>query len=139
MKDFKAYALRLLRIRERSEYELFRRLREKGAGEEEIKEVIGLLKEWGLVNDREFACEFARSKSKMHWSWLRIERTLRFEFRVAEEDIERARECYNENEVLFYYISRFKRHKRSEEFVRRHLYSKGFQNAFIERVIENLQ
>ena len=138
MRDFKAYAFSLLRVRSRSEFELRTRLKEKGASREEIEEIIGLLKLYGLLDDKEFACEFARSKARNHWSWLKIEMTLLHDFRVKKEHVEVARGCYDEDEVLNYYIKRFKKTKKDPEYIKRHLLQKGFDWDFVNRILKSL-
>ena len=139
MKNFRTYALRLISIRQRSEYELRRRLKEKGAEAEEIEEIIDSFKNIGLLDDTDFACEFARSKSIRHWSWYRIKRTLKFEFGISEDIIDKARDCYNESDVLEYYINKFRAQNRDTEYIKKHLYSKGFSRKFVDKVLENLK
>ncbi|MGB2600275.1 MAG: regulatory protein RecX [Candidatus Omnitrophota bacterium] len=55
LKKGKAYCLRLLSLRQRSEYEIDERLKGKGYGERARKRLLDLLKKDGLVNDLKFA------------------------------------------------------------------------------------
>lgn len=52
------YSFKLLGYRGRSERELINRLSMKGYAEDEIRSVIGKLKETGLINDRSLASSF---------------------------------------------------------------------------------
>ncbi len=139
MRDFRAYALRLISIRPRSEYELRKRLKEKGANIDEIEDIINSFKNAGLLDDADFACEFARSKALQHWSWFRIARELKFKFRISGEIVDKARDCYDETEVIKYYINKFSAHRKDVEYIKRHLYSKGFSHKFVNRVLEGLE
>ncbi len=138
MKNFRAYALRLISIRARSEFELRRRLSEKGASSEQIEEIITSFKEAGLLDDAEFACDFVRSKTIRHWSWFRIEYTLKLEFKIADEIIEKAKKCYDEDEVMEYYIKRFRKRADDYAYIRKYLYSRGFTREFINKVLDAL-
>ena len=138
MKDFRAYALRLISIRQRSEYELRRRLKEKGASQVDIEEIVEYLKNIGLLDDLDFACEFARSKTVRHWSWYRIQQTLKFEFKIADEIVEKAKSCYDESKVINYYVGKFKNKRKDPNYVKKYLYSKGFSKEFIDTVIDSL-
>ncbi len=66
-----AYALRLLRIRPRSQRELAERLRRRGYPPEEIENTLRALREAGWLNDREFLESFIRGHLRKLWSpWL---------------------------------------------------------------------
>jgi regulatory protein len=58
-------ALRLLAVRPRSAVELARRLRMKGYGAEVAEEVIGRLRELGLIDDAVFAGMLARDRVRL--------------------------------------------------------------------------
>jgi regulatory protein len=55
-------ALRLLEFRARSETELRRKLLQKGEGAEQVDEVIARLRDQRLLDDADFARQFARTK-----------------------------------------------------------------------------
>ena len=56
----KEKALRLLEFRAHSEGELFQKLKQQGASEEHIEEVLAFCREYGFVNDEDFAIRKAR-------------------------------------------------------------------------------
>ena len=56
----KEKALRLLEFRAHAEGELFQKLRRQGASEEHIQEVLSFCKEYGFINDADFAMRKAR-------------------------------------------------------------------------------
>ena len=138
MKNYRSYALRLISIRQRSESELRRRLKEKGASFEEIESIVSSFKELGLIDDLDFAREFVRSKAERHWSWLMIENALKYEFGLEDSIVQSMKDEYPEDKVVAYYIKRFRRSKMSIEKVKQYLFRKGFSYSFIKRVIEGL-
>lgn len=58
--QIKEKALRLLEFRAHSEGELFQKLRQQGASEEHIEQVLAFCREYGFVNDEDFAIRKAR-------------------------------------------------------------------------------
>ena len=71
------YALRLLKFRPRSEYELRRRLKQKGFPEEGIRQTLDFLQECQLLDDREFARMWAESRAKRPLGLRRIKQELK--------------------------------------------------------------
>ncbi len=138
MKNYRTYALRLLSIRQRSEAELRKRLREKGASPQEIEGIISSFKELGLIDDMDFAREFIRSKAVRHWSWYRIKSTLKYEFGVKDSIIDSLKNEYPDEIVIDYYVRRFRREGKPIEKIRQFLLRKGFSHDFIRRVLEKL-
>ena len=138
MKDYKNYALKLLSIRQRSEKELRKRLKEKGAPPQKVEEIISYLKKQGLLDDRDFAIEFIKSKARRHWSWYMIIKTLTQEYGVDASVVGSLWEEYPEEEVLHYYVRRFKREGKTKEKIIIFLKRKGFSSTFIKRVLEEL-
>ena len=59
----KDYALRLLSVRDRSRRELEDRLRRKGFGVDDVREVLSDLESAGLIDDDKFARSFVHSKA----------------------------------------------------------------------------
>ncbi len=138
MKDYKNYALKLLSIRQRSEKELRRRLKEKGAPPQKVEEIVGYLKKQGLLDDRDFAIEFIKSKARKHWSWYMIIKALTREYGVDASVVGSLWEEYPEEEVLNYYVRRFNREGKTKEKIIIFLKRKGFSSTFIKRVLEEL-
>ena len=58
--QIKEKALRLLEFRAHSEGELFQKHRKQGATEEHIEQVLAFCREYGFVNDEDFAIRKAR-------------------------------------------------------------------------------
>ncbi len=56
------YALFLLSRRPRTEQEVVVALKRRGVDDEEIAEIVNKLKEWGYLNDQEYARDFVRFK-----------------------------------------------------------------------------
>ena len=56
----KEKALRLLEFRAHSEGELFQKLKQQAASDEHIEEVLAFCREYGFVNDEDFAIRKAR-------------------------------------------------------------------------------
>lgn len=85
----KAYAFRLLAVRQRSQKELCERLCRKKFSLPVINKAIGYLKEIGYINDRRFCEDWVRTKLKNYFGLARI----RFELEqkgIDKETIERA-------------------------------------------------
>ncbi|GAB4246791.1 MAG: RecX family transcriptional regulator [Thermoleophilia bacterium] len=70
-------ALRLLSTRERSRKELFERLREGGADEETIEQVLDRLEELAFLDDARFARAYAAGKRAAGWGDRRLVQELR--------------------------------------------------------------
>ena len=63
----KERALALLSRRDHSEWELFRKLRDKGADPVELAELLEQLRAWGYLDDRRFAENFVRYRAGKAW------------------------------------------------------------------------
>lgn len=90
--DEKAYqqSLRLLNYRPRSEAELRRKLSEKNYAEDVIAKTVERLKSSGLINDAQFARDWAENRASSH---PRSRRVMRMELRqkgLADEAIQDA-------------------------------------------------
>ena len=86
-------ALRLLAVRPRSAVELARRLRMKGYGPEVAEEVIGRLRELGMIDDAAFAGMLARDRVRLRPQG---SRRLASELRARGVDEETARTVIRE-------------------------------------------
>ncbi|MFH0763101.1 MAG: regulatory protein RecX [Candidatus Omnitrophota bacterium] len=71
------YAFLLLKFRQRSEKELYERLKKKGFKEEIIKEVISFLKERAFIDDKSFARAWINQRLKKPYGLKRICRELK--------------------------------------------------------------
>lgn len=58
--EAKEKALRLLAFRTHSEYELSEKLKRAGAKDEDLPEILAFVKEYGFVNDAEYALHLAK-------------------------------------------------------------------------------
>jgi len=65
-------AVRLLAVRGRSSREIVMRLRRKGLGKDAVAHAVGRLEGEGLLNDTEFAKEYARARTERGYGRARI-------------------------------------------------------------------
>ncbi|MFA5039552.1 MAG: regulatory protein RecX [Candidatus Omnitrophota bacterium] len=145
----KAYALRLLKYRQKSEQEIRRKLLEKGYGPDVIEETIVFLKKTGLVDDRLFARLWVESRIKRPLGRLRLKRELK-EKGIAPAWIDEAFSGisgdYDEKETIRGII-RLKRTKMREldaEKMKARLFGylvrRGFpQGAVVEAILEEVR
>ncbi len=92
-----AAAYRLLKLRLRSKKELYQRLKRRKFPDSLINKVIKELEGKGLLNDKDFALFWARSRLERGWAELRIKQELRQKgidgetqeevFRILEKEI----------------------------------------------------
>lgn len=137
-------ALRLLGVRQRSVFELGRKLREKGFSDDDIEGVTERLLRSGYLNDEEFAGALARSRSRNKaWGPGKISQDLAARG-VARATIKEAvaLACPDEDALAAEALGKWRRKSRaaaSGEQWRakafRHLLSKGFSPAAIWKAI----
>jgi regulatory protein len=89
LKKGKAYCLRLLSLRQRSEREIDERLKGKGYREGVRKRLLDLLKKDGLVNDRKFAEAWIDSRLRSNPKGKRVLREELKNKGIQKEIIER--------------------------------------------------
>ncbi len=146
LRKAKGYALRLFKLRPRSEAELKAKLRDKGFTEDVSSRIIGEFKELGYIDDTVFARIWMQSRLKKYgfrrvareltqkgilkeyiialWEDLRGEHD---EAAVARDIVERRARLYKDIPVL-------KRKKRIMDFLAR----RGFSAETINKVIREL-
>lgn len=137
-------ALRLLEYRTHSERELYDKLKRAGAENDDIENIIEFLREYNLVNDREFAARYAKdlkNLKKMGKKRVKaelIKKGISSEF--AESAIEEIE--WEEEDVLYPMVKKklagdFER-KSIDRCVRYFLY-KGYSYDDIKNAIERIQ
>ncbi len=97
------YALRLLKFRPRSGYELHQRLKRRGFTESTIKETLFFLKDKGLINDLEFARIWVESRLKRPLGINRIKQELKIkgiDKGLIEQAVANISSEYSEEEVI---------------------------------------
>lgn len=99
----KEYAFLLLKFRQRSEKELFERLKKKNFRPETIKEALAFLKEKAFIDDDGFTRAWLSQRLKKPYGLRRILRELSLKG-IARERAEAAfgqiKEDYNEKEIV---------------------------------------
>lgn len=137
-------ALRLLEYRTHSERELYDKLKRAGAENDDIENILEFLREYNLVNDREFAARYAKdlkNLKKMGKKRVKaelIKKGISSEF--AESAIEEIE--WEEEDVLYPMVKKklagdFER-KSIDRCVRYFLY-KGYSYDDIKNAIERIQ
>ncbi len=141
------YALRLLKFRPRSEYELCQRLKRRGFSESTIKETLFFLKERDLVNDLEFARIWVESRLKKPLGINRIKQELKIkgiDKHLIEQVIESIGAKYNEEEVLkdlIHHRWEKLKHIQQQKAKRRlflYLLRRGFPSDMIQETISQI-
>ena len=138
----KSYALRLLKVRLRSENELRRRMKRKGFEGERVDCVCHWLKGLGMVDDEAFTHAWVKSRLNRAYGLNRI----RFELKekgvsaaLAERVCHEASERYSESKVIEELLERRLRQVKGlpvEKAQRRlcgYLVRRGFSNALARR------
>lgn len=141
--DAFAAALRLLGVRQRSVFELGRKLRDKGFPEEDVKSAVERLLNAGYLNDEEFARSLARSRATYKsWGPAKITQDLILRG-IAKEAVREAVKlaCPEEEELASIALSKWRRRhkgltgKEETEKAFRHLSSRGFSPSAIWKVL----
>ncbi|PIQ88403.1 MAG: hypothetical protein COV72_08860 [Candidatus Omnitrophica bacterium CG11_big_fil_rev_8_21_14_0_20_42_13] len=104
----RSYALRLLKIRQRSEEELRFRLRQKRFTPDTINFLIANLKDAGFVDDLRFAFAWAKEKINKPLGFKRIVFELKqknIKEPIIEEVVSRIKNAYSEHEAIKNIIS----------------------------------
>ena len=77
MIDCRNYALRLITHKDRTEKEMREKLRQKGYDENIIEDELAFLKDYGYINDEEYARRFINDAQNLKkWGKIRIAREL---------------------------------------------------------------
>lgn len=97
-----SFALRLLSYCARSEHELHNRLRRKGFSEEIVKQIIVKLKEYGYIDDMEFARQWIEARCRLKPCG---------SYRLARE----LREKGVSNDIIFHALAEFERNYSLDE------------------------
>lgn len=140
----KEKALRLLEFRNHSSGELKRKLKIAGASDEDIENVIEFLKEYKLINDREYAKRLAADLKNLKKYG---ERRIRTELKsrgILSEDIEEAigeLPEFDEEELITMVKKRLKGdfEKKNKDKVMRYFLNRGYSFDEIKKAIENIE
>ncbi|NPA42809.1 MAG: RecX family transcriptional regulator [Chlorobi bacterium] len=146
----KAEALirRFCLYRERSSHETRRRLLEYGLDEAEAEEILGDLRQNGLVDDERFAREFVRSKFRLNrWGKEKIRRALLYDHRLSPELIRRVTEEEIDEETYGEIMHRLIKRKLADHAhkepaarkaaIYRYMVSKGFDPSEFLDILED--
>ncbi|HOJ50203.1 MAG TPA: regulatory protein RecX [Spirochaetota bacterium] len=137
---------RLIKIRDRSEYEIRNRLKDKGFCDAEIDYVIGDLLKNRLLNDRRFTKNLIESYTKKGYGPFTLRKKLiekgidsnTIDEYLKEIDIDQTFE--RARDLIIHKIKAYKEKANSlfeiYEKIRRYLFSRGFDGGTIERVID---
>jgi regulatory protein len=143
----KAYAFLLLKFRQRSEKELYQRLKKKNFTGGIINQVIDLLKQLEFIDDSRFADAWIESRLKKHLGLLRIKAELSakgIDEAVIESKIRQARQDYPEAQIVAEIAkSKFKKLKkleilRAKQRIYGYLMRRGFPAQLITEVLSEL-
>lgn len=99
----KAYALRLVKFRPRSQKEIQDKLRKKGFSPETVLKTLLYLKKVKIVDDRLFADLWVKSRIKRHIGLSRLRRELKIkgiEFDIIEDVVSSIGEGYCEEDIV---------------------------------------
>lgn len=136
-------ALRLLGVRQRSVFELSRKLGEKGFPDEEVEAAVERLLKAGYLNDEEFALSLARSRARNKaWGPAKIAQDLSLRG-IAKETVKEAVRlaCPEEEELALAALKKWRRShnglsgRQATEKAFRHLSSRGFSPSAIWKAI----
>ncbi len=129
-----SYALKLLKHRARSFREIEKRLKEKGFSENEIRDTIEKLKNYGYIDELEDATNYVKAKSKRGWSRRRIYIEL-IKRGYSSEIVENALKNYDEDEVILKLKREILRKNLTEEKTIKLLKNRGFEWDIIKKLI----
>ena len=139
-KDIYAYCSLLFKYRPRTEDEIRRRCREKGYDEAIIEKTIKELYALKMLDDFRFSKMYIEDGLKLKTKGLfRLERELS-DLGVSKENIRRATEEVEEEEILDVLKSDFERNCRNKpEKWQRRMYRRGFKTKRIMDVINSFK
>jgi len=141
-------ALRLLRVRQRSQKEIISRLRQKGYEQSVVNKVVAYLRDTGYLNDREFARLWIDSCKNKSFGFRRIIQELKqkgISQDIIDVALRESAKDYNEAEVaqalLEKRLSRMGHLKR--DVLQRRLYSflirRGFHPEVVTEIVSKIK
>lgn len=141
------YALTLLDYRERSQWEIKERMRQKRYTPEVIQQVINYLKEHDFLNDKRFSEEWANFVIKKGFARKRVYYELRkkgIAEDLIEEILEKLFSKIDETEMALRVVQKKRKMLKNErdfqrisEFLRRRGYSFSIINTVIDQLKDN--
>ena len=141
VKEAVSYALRLISFRLRTRGELESRLKRRGYPEEVVEEVLERLEESSLLNEEEFAREFARSKLGSLWHPNLIRKELLFRG-IPKEVVEKILQEIDVDELLERAKEKAqslsKRYGKSDARAKRRIFSYFMRRGFPPEIIREI-
>ncbi len=133
----RSYALRLLKVRLRSEKELAQRMKIKNYSSENIEKVISELKGYGMLNDLRFAIFFTFDEVKLKFKGPRYIRYKLKMFGVNDDDVSKALEDVMKEMDLKEVFSHFIRSHRSktQREIKEMLIKRGFDSQTVHETL----
>ncbi len=140
LRKAKNYAFLLLKFRQRSEKELYHRLKKKNFREEVISQAISFLKDKGFIDDELFAKAWIESRLKRSLGLRKIQNELNLkglDKKIIERQISEIKKFYSEEEIVNKIAKeRFAKLKGIEpEIIKRRLYAYLLRRGFSSEVI----
>ncbi len=140
----KAFALKLLSYRQRSEYELRDRLSKKGFGPEIIENLLQDLKSSGLIDDKEAAKSFFRVAKESRLLGRRAIKEYLLKRGINPELIDEVTEGLDEMEPAIRIAEKWLRKQRmddpvSEERFKKFMLRRGYSMETINNLIKQLK
>lgn len=141
IKDLYKYALRLLKIRMRSENELRKKLLSKKFDKESVEKIIEKLKNLGMVDDKKFVEIYIDSQIKKIKNIKLIIRELENEFMIDKNILNDINIDEFKEKLFEYAIQKIKKKYKTFDLqkIQNFLLSKGFEYSEIEKIVENLK
>lgn len=135
-KDALTIALRYLKFRPRSVFEIEQKLKTKKVSDKEIKNVIRVLKENKLLDDGEFAKMWVRDKNLLKPTGLYLLKLELKKLGIAQTDIENALKEQNEEELADRALE-MKYRQREIEYEKKvaFLQRRGFSTSIIYKIL----
>jgi len=140
LQKVRAYAFLLLKFRQRSESEIYQRLKRKKFDEPLIKDTVTFLKDKGFIDDKLFAKAWIESRIKKPFGLRRIKQELKLkgiDKEIIDKQIGEIKEKYLEEEIVLKVAQdRFNRLKTIDlDIARRRLYSYLMRRGFSPEII----
>lgn len=135
------YSCKLLKLKDRSEYEIIQRLKDKGFDEDTILRVVEKLKNNLFIDDKKFALSYIERNLNKLKSIKMIVNELKEKYKISEEILENIDFMSYKNkqrEIIKNLLDKkFKNFDREKLY--RYLLTRGFEEVEIEFLISSLK
>jgi len=140
LQKVRAYAFLLLKFRQRSESEIYQRLKRKKFDESLINDTVSFLKNKGFIDDKLFTKSWIESRVKKPFGLRRIKQELKLKGinkEIIDKQVGEVKEDYPEEEIVLKVAQdRFNRLKTIDpDIARRRLYSYLLRRGFSPEII----